>query len=297
MKVSLLGTGLMGRGMVRSLLRAGHEVRAWNRTRAKAEEAVGNASHVAPTPAEAARGADVVLSMLADPAALLAVYEGPEGALQGLRRGAVVIDSSTVNPATIQRLAEGVEAKGASLLDAPVFGSKNEAESGGLGFMVGGDAAVFEKMKPIFSCLGKAATLMGPRGSGSAAKLVWNLVVSVHLEAVLEGLALAAKAGLDPGLMYDVLMTGRAKCGIAEMKCPPLLKGDFTPFFALKLMDKDLRLALETADALRVPMPALAAAKQVFTACMGAGQAEEDFSTIVKFHERNAGVSVRRRQG
>lgn len=289
----------MGRGMVRSLQRAGHEVRAWNRTRAKAEEAVGDASKVASTPAEAARGADVVISMLADPAALLAVYEGPEGALQGLRRGAVVIDSSTVSPPTIQKLAAGVEAKGAKLLDAPVFGSKNEAENGGLGFMVGGDAAVFEAMKPILvGGLGKSAVHMGPQGAGSAAKLVWNLVVSIHLEAVLEGLALAAKAGLDPGLMFDVLMTGRAKCGIAEMKGPPLLKGDFTPFFALKLMDKDLRLALETADALRVPMPALAAAKQVFTACMGTpGQADEDFSTIVKHHERVAGVSVRRRQG
>jgi 3-hydroxyisobutyrate dehydrogenase-like beta-hydroxyacid dehydrogenase len=207
-----------------------------------------------------------------------------------------VIDSSTVNPPTIQRLAAGVEAKGAKLLDAPVFGSKDEAENGGLGFMVGGDAAVFEAMKPILvGCLGKSATHMGPQGAGSAAKLVWNLVVSVHLEAVVEGLALAAKAGLDPGMMFDVLMTGRAKCGIAEMKGPPLLKGDFTPFFSLKLMDKDLRLALETADALRVPMPALAAAKQVFTACMGNGQAEEDFSTIVKHHERVAGVSVRRK--
>jgi 3-hydroxyisobutyrate dehydrogenase len=296
MKISLLGTGLMGRGMVHSLLRGGHEVRAWNRTRAKAEEAVGDPSKVASTPVDAARGADVVLSMLSDPAALAAVYEGPEGALEGLRRGAVVIDSSTVNPPTIQRLAAGVEAKGAKLLDAPVFGSKNEAENGGLGFMVGGDAEVFEKMKPLLAgCLGKSATHMGPQGAGSAAKLVWNLVVSVHLEAVLEGLALAAKAGLDPGMMFDVLMTGRAKCGIAEMKGPPLLKGDFTPFFSLKLMDKDLRLALETADALRVPMPALAAAKQVFTACMGNGQAEEDFSTIVKHHERVAGVSVRRK--
>jgi len=295
MKVSLLGTGLMGRGMARSLLRAGHDVRVWNRTRAKAEEAVGDPTRVAATAAEAARGADVVLSMLADPAALLAVFDGPDGALAGLRPGTVVIDSSTVNPPTIHRLAALVGAKGAHLLDAPVFGSKNEAENGQLGFMVGGDAAVFERMKPVFGCLGKAATLMGPQGAGSAAKLVWNLTVSVQLEAILEGLALAAKAGLDPGLMYDVLMTGRAKSGIAEMKCPPLLKGDFTPFFALKLMDKDLRLALETADALKVPMPALAAVKQVFTACMGAGQSEEDFSTIVKHHERVAGVQVRRK--
>lgn len=296
MKVSLLGTGLMGRGMARSLLRGGHEVRAWNRTRAKAEEAVGDPSKVVDTPAEAARGADVVISMLADPAALLAVYEGPDGALAGLRRGGVVIDSSTVNPPTVQRLAAQVVAKGAALLDAPVFGSKNEAESGGLGFMVGGDREVFERMKPLLAgCLGKAATYMGPQGAGSAAKLVWNLVVSVELEAVLEGLTLASKAGLDPGLMYDVLMTGRARCGIAEMKCPPLLQGDFTPFFALKLMDKDLRLALETADALKVPMPALAATKQVFTSCMGLGQADEDFSTIVKHHERTASTSVRRR--
>lgn len=295
MKISLLGTGLMGRGMARSLLRAGHDVRVWNRTRAKAEEAVGDPKRAAATAAEAAREAEVVITMLADPAALLGVFEGPDGALAGLRAGTVVIDSSTVNPPTIHRLAALLQAKGVALLDAPVFGSKNEAENGSLGFMVGGDAAVFEKMKPVFACLGKSATLMGGQGAGSAAKLVFNQTVSVQLNAVLEGLALATKAGLDPGLMFDVLMSGRAKSAIAEMKCPPLLRGDFTPFFALKLMDKDLRLALETAEALKVPMPALAAVKQVFTACMGAGQAEEDFSTIVKHHERNAGVVVRRR--
>jgi 3-hydroxyisobutyrate dehydrogenase len=286
----------MGRGMVRSLLRAGHSVRVWNRTRAKAEEAAGDPRLVAASPAMAVRGADFALTMLADPAALEAVYEGPDGLLAGLEAKTIVIDSSTVSPPVILKLAAKVKANGASMLDAPVFGSKNEAENGQLGFMVGGEPAVFEKAKAVLvGVLGKAATLMGPQGAGSAAKLVWNLVVSVQLEGVLEGLALAAKAGLDPGLMYDVLMTGRAKCGIAEMKLPNVLKNDFTPFFALKLMDKDLRLALETAEALKVPMPALAAAKQVFTACMAQGQADEDFSTIVKHHERLAGVEVRRK--
>jgi 3-hydroxyisobutyrate dehydrogenase len=296
LSVAVLGTGLMGRGMVRSLLRAGHSVRVWNRTRAKAEEAAGDPKLVAASPAHAVRGVDFALTMLADPAALNAVFEGADGLLDGLQSKTVVIDSSTVSPPVILRLAEKVKAKGASMLDAPVFGSKNEAENGQLGFMVGGDPAVFERAKPLLvGVLGKAATLMGPQGAGSAAKLVWNLVVSIQLEGVLEGLALAAKAGLDPGLVYDVLMTGRAKCGIAEMKLPNVLKGDFQPFFALKLMDKDLRLALETAEALKVPMPALAAAKQVFTACMAQGQAEEDFSTIVKHHERLAGVEVRRK--
>jgi 3-hydroxyisobutyrate dehydrogenase len=234
--------------------------------------------------------------MLADPPALNAVFEAPDGLLAGLEAKTVVIDSSTVSPPVILRLAEKVRARGAAMLDAPVFGSKNEAENGQLGFMVGGEPAVFEKAKPLLvGCLGKAATLMGPQGAGSAAKLVFNLVVSVQLEGVLEGLTLAAKAGLEPGLMFDVLMSGRAKCGIGEMKGPNVLKRDFSPFFALKLMDKDLRLALETAEALRVPMPALAAAKQVFTAAMAAGQAEEDFSTIVKHHERLAGVEVRRK--
>lgn len=291
--IGFVGTGIMGRGMARSLARKGHAVRVYNRTRAKALE-VGEGTVVVESAAEAAREADVVCTMLPDPPALLEAVEGPRGILETIRKGAVLIDSSTVSPQAILRVAARLKEKGAHVIDAPVFGSKNEAEKGELGFMVGGDRAVFEGVQDLFAgCMGKSARYIGPSGSGSTAKLVFNLVIAVTLEGFNEGMALAAKAGLDPQVMYEVLMSGRARAGILEMKGPNVLKRDFTPFFHLKLMEKDLSLALDAAHALKVPMPALSAAKQVFTACMGYGLADEDFSTTIKFFERATGTEIK----
>ena len=289
--IGFVGTGLMGRGMARSLIRRGHALRIYNRTRAKAEEVAQLGGAVAATPAEAARGADVVVSMLADPKALADCFEGPHGVLSALRPGAVVVDSSTVSPPATQKLAAQVRAREAHLLDAPVFGSKNEAENGALGLIVGGDRAVFDSVQDVLSCLGKS-TYMGPGGMGVTAKLVVNLVIASELEAFHEGMVMATKAGLDPDLMYSVLMNSRARSGIFEMKGPNILKRDFTSFFPLRLMDKDMRLTLETAKELGVAMPVVQAVKEVLGACMAAGQAEEDMSAAIKHLERVGGVEV-----
>ena len=289
--IGFVGTGLMGRGMARSLLRNGHAVRVWNRTRSKAEDVARAGATVAASPADAARGADVVVTMLADPAAVTACFEGPDGILSALKRGAVVIDSSTVSPPSTRRLGELIAKASGHLLDAPVFGSKNEAENGSLGFIVGGDRAVFDSVQDVFSALGKS-TYMGPAGMGASAKLVVNLVIASELQAFHEGMVMATKIGLDPDLMYGVLMNSRARAGIFEMKGPSILRRDFEAFFPLRLMDKDMRLALETADALQLPLPVVRAVKNVLGQCMSAGQAEEDFSSAVKHLERAAGVQV-----
>jgi 3-hydroxyisobutyrate dehydrogenase len=289
--IGFVGTGLMGRGMARSLIRKGHAVRVYNRTRAKAEEVAQLGAAVAATPADAARGASVVVTMLADPQAVAACYEGPDGLLSALSKDAVVIDSSTVSPPTTRTMAAAVRAKGGHLLDAPVFGSKNEAETGALGFIVGGDRAVFDSVQDVLSCMGKT-TYLGPTGMGATAKLVVNLVIASELEAFYEGMVMAVKAGLDPDQMYSILMNSRAKSGIFEMKGPNILKRDFTTFFPLRLMDKDLRLALETADALRVQMPVVQAVKAVLGACVAAGQGDEDMSSAIRHLERAGGVEV-----
>ncbi len=289
--VGFVGTGLMGRGMARSLIRKGHALCIYNRTRAKAEEVAKAGGRVAATPAEAARGADVVFTMLADPAAVAACFEGPDGILSTLQKGAIVIDSSTVSPPSTRRMADLVAAKGGRLLDAPVFGSKNEAENGALGFIVGGDRAAFDAAQDVFGALGKS-TYMGPSGMGASAKLVVNLVIAGELQAFHEGMVMATKIGLDPDLMYGVLMNSRARAGIFEMKGPSILKRDFEAFFPLRLMDKDMRLALETADDLNLPLPVVRAVKEVLGACMSAGQSEEDFSSAIKHLERAAQVQV-----
>jgi 3-hydroxyisobutyrate dehydrogenase len=289
--IGFVGTGLMGRGMARSLIRKGHSLQVYNRTRAKAEAVVQLGGNVAATPAEAARGADIVVTMLADPQAVSRCFEGPDGILSTLQKGAVVIDSSTVSPPSTQKTAEAVRARGGHLLDAPVFGSKNEAENGALGFIVGGDRAVFDSVQDVFSCMGKS-TYVGPTGLGATAKLVVNLVIASELEAFYEGMLLATKAGLDPDQMYSILMNSRARAGIFEMKGPPILKRDFSVFFPLKLMDKDMRLALEAAEALGLSMPGVRAVKEVLAACVRDGQAEEDVSAAIKHLERAGGVEV-----
>ena len=218
--IGFIGLGLMGRGMARTLIRKGHQVSLYNRTRAKAEEVASLGGKVVATPAEAAREADVVFTMVSDPPALFEVVEGPQGLLQTIRAGAVVIDSSTVSPQATLRVAGLLQARGASMLDAPVFGSKNEAENGQLGFMIGGDRKVFESVQDLFDgCLGKSARYIGAQGMGAYAKLVFNLTICVMLEGLNEGLTLAAKAGIDPGLMFDVLMGGRVKAEIGRASC------------------------------------------------------------------------------
>jgi 3-hydroxyisobutyrate dehydrogenase-like beta-hydroxyacid dehydrogenase len=229
--------------------------------------------------------------MLADPRAVDDCFEGPDGILSALSKDAVVIDSSTVSPPTTQKTAAAVRAKGAHLLDAPVFGSKNEAETGALGFIVGGDRAVFDSVQDVLSCMGKSSHV-GATGMGATAKLVVNLVIAGELEAFYEGMVMATKAGLDPDQMYSILMNSRARSGIYEMKGPNILKRDFTAFFPLRLMDKDMRLALETADALGVSMPVVQAVKAVLGACVAAGQADEDMSSAIRHLERAGGVEV-----
>jgi 3-hydroxyisobutyrate dehydrogenase-like beta-hydroxyacid dehydrogenase len=295
-RIAVLGIGLMGRGMARRLVGAGHDVRVWNRTRAKAEDVAGAGATLAATPAEAAAGANAVVLMLADPAAVRDVAEGPEGFLSALDPGAVVIDSSTVSLESTVWLAEHARGRDAALLDAPVFGSKDAAEKGELGFMVGGDAAVIERALPLLERMGTRIFHVGPTGSGTLCKLVFNLVVATTLEAWNEGMVLAAKAGLDLDRVLEVILGGRARAGIIEMKSGPVLRRDFTPFFPVRLMAKDLGLALDAGKALGVPMPAVAATLETLASAARSGDPEEDFSAGIKVLERQAGVVVASRR-
>jgi 3-hydroxyisobutyrate dehydrogenase/2-hydroxy-3-oxopropionate reductase len=290
--VGFIGTGLMGRGMARNLIRKGYSVKIWNRTQAKAQEVAELGGVVAKTPADAASGAEVVVMMLADPTAVLEVVEGPNGILTTIPRGAVVIDSSTISPLTTRRVAEALRGRGADLLDAPVFGSKNDSEKGELGFILGGDKAVLEKIQDVLQCMGKIFHV-GPSGMGTFAKLVVNHIICVTLEAMNEGMMLATKAGLDPDVMMNIIQSSRARSGIIEMKGPQVLKGDFAPFFALRLMNKDMGLVLDAAHSLNVPMPLAAIVKEIYSTCMAEGWGEEDFCATIKWLEKSTKIEVR----
>lgn len=289
--IGFIGTGLMGSGMARRLIRHGHALRIYNRTRSKAEEVARLGGYVADSPADAARGAEVVVTMLSDPPALLGVVEGADGILATLPRGAVLIDSSTVSPPTTLRVRGLLEGKGADMLDAPVFGSKNEAERGELGFIVGGERAVLDRVQPVLDAMGRTLHV-GGNGMGAYAKLVVNLVIAGTLQAFNEGMVLATRAGIDPEAMAQILLSSRARSGIIEMKAPQVLRRDFSPFFPLQLMAKDMRLVLETAASLGLELPVASALGEVYSACLAAGLGGEDFCATIKSLERGAGAEV-----
>lgn len=290
--IGFLGAGLMGGGMAHNLIRKGHSVRVYNRTRAKAEEVARVGGTVADCPADAVRGADVVVTMLADPSALMAVMEGEQGVFAAIERGATLIDSSTVSPSTTLEILKRVRAKGADMLDAPVMGSKNEAENGTLGFIIGGDKETLERVRDVLECMGRINHI-GGNGKGANAKLVANLIVACTLQAFNEGMVLATKAGVDPEAMLEVILGSRARSGIIEMKAPQIMKRDFTPFFPLQLMGKDMRLAVETAESLGLQLPLVATLKEFYANCLADGLADEDFAATIKRLEKQAGVEVK----
>lgn len=292
MNIGFIGTGLMGTGMARSLIRKGHHVRVYNRTRAKAEAVAQLGGEVADSPADAARDADVIVTMLADPAALLGVVEGENGILSSIKPGAVLIDSSTVSPPATLKVLELLKSKGADMLDAPVFGSKNEAEKGELGFIVGGDKEVLARVQPVLDCMGRT-NHVGGNGMGAYAKLVVNLVIAGTLQAFNESMVLATKAGLDPDAMLKIILSSRAKSGIIEMKAPQIMKRDFSPFFPLQLMAKDMRLVLESAASLGVQLPFATALSGIYAGCLNAGLGTEDFAATIKPLEKQAALEVK----
>jgi 3-hydroxyisobutyrate dehydrogenase-like beta-hydroxyacid dehydrogenase len=292
-KIGFIGLGIMGQPMALNLLKAGHKLTVYNRSAGKAETLKQAGAQVAATPAAAAKDAEFVIIIVTDSAAVEEVVLGKDGILGTVASGAVVIDSSTISPAVSRKMACHAAGKGASWLDAAVTGSKHGAEKGELTFMVGGDRQVFERALPILEVLGKKHIYCGPNGLGLSAKLAQNTIQATLLEIFCEGLVLAAKAGVAPKTMHEILQSSLARAGLTDFKAPFIFRGDFTPYFPLKLMHKDLELATEAGYALGVPMPTLAAVKEVYGACKAQGKGDLDYAAVVTFLEELAGVKAR----
>lgn len=288
MNVGFIGLGLMGRPMAENVLKAGYPLTVYNRTaeKAKALEAAG--AKVAPSPVEIGRVSEVVITMVSDPTALEAVVLGESGVLQGTRPGTVLVDMSTVSPACIRKLAAAARAQGVELLDAPVTGGVTGAAAASLILMVGGDAALLERVKPLLLTMAKQIVHLGPLGAGSTMKLATQVLGATIVTSLAEVLAFGVKAGLKPEAMLEVL-ADRSRLVVSRTK--PILTGDFRPQFSLKLSQKDVMLALDTARAIQFPMFIGSAVGEVLTAGLGQGMAEEDYACIVKFFEGLAGVS------
>lgn len=291
--IGFIGLGIMGQPMALNLVKAGHPVTVFNRTAAKAEPLKQAGAQVASSPAEAAANADFVISIVSDTPAMEEVVMGKGGIMESLRQGAIVIDSSTISPVASRKFACKVAGKGASWLDAPVTGSKHMAEKGELTYMVGGDREAFDRAMPVLQVLGKKHIYCGAHGLGLAAKLSQNVIQSTMVEVFCEGLVLAAKAGLKPHIMMEVIQGSMARASLTDFKAPFIFKGDFTPYFPLKLMHKDLTLAMESAYAQNVPMPTAAAVKEVYGAAKAQGKGDLDYAAVVTFLEELAKVQVR----
>jgi 3-hydroxyisobutyrate dehydrogenase-like beta-hydroxyacid dehydrogenase len=280
--VALVGIGRMGSAMARALSAAGLALVVHNRTRDRAEGLAAEVgAQVAATPAEAASLVDVTLTMLADDAAVEAVYGGPDGLLDGARRDAVLVDLSTAAPATLRAFAERAAAAGVGLLDAPVSGSVATATSGQLTLMVGGDAAALERARPALEPLAKTIIHIGPLGSGAAMKLAVNTVIFGLNEAVAEGLVLAEAAGIDRALAYGVIADSAAGAPYVGYKRAAFVEPEATPVaFALDLAAKDLRLIDALATALGVPMPQARLNHDVVRAAAAQLGGDADFSRV-----------------
>jgi 3-hydroxyisobutyrate dehydrogenase-like beta-hydroxyacid dehydrogenase len=283
--VGFIGLGLMGRPMVRNLLKAGQTVVVWNRTRGKSDELAKEGARVATTAREAAAAADVLFTIVSDPPALESVLWG-EGALEALRKGSVLVDSSTVSPVLERRIAEECAKRGVECLDAPVTGGTWGAEKGELVFMVGGEAATLARVESLLAAMGKKWFHLGPHGAGQIVKLAMNLLLALEVQALSEALALVTGAGIPGENLVGVMQASMARAAVLDVKAPLILKQDYTPSFPLRLMHKDLGLALDLANQIGMPLPACAAAREVYSAVKGAAKEDVDYAAVARFWQK-----------
>ena len=281
--IGFIGLGLMGKPMARNLLKAGFSVTVWNRTAARAEDLVREGAKLGADPAATAAQADVLITIVSDPPAVEKVLWGANGALAALRRGSVLIDSSTISPELARRAASACEERGVGYLDAPVTGGTWGAEKGELVFMVGGKGDALEKARPVLEAMGKRIFHLGPNGSGQTVKLAMNLILALQVEALAEALALVTHAGVAGERLVEVLQASMARAAVLDVKAPLILKNEYPPSFPLRLMHKDMRLALELAREEKITLPAAAASYATYSAVKDSSKDDPDYAAVARF--------------
>ena len=294
-KISYLGLGTMGSGMVSNLLKAGYELTVWNRNVERNKPFARKGARVADTPANAVRDVDLVMYSLSNDQAVEEVVFGANGILSGIKAGQVAMDMSTVLRATSLHEQEAYSKRGADFLDAPVFGSKKEAADAKLWIMAAGKRDAFEKVKPVLQHLGQTIHYFGKNGNAAAMKLVGNLIVALEMEALAEGLVLAQKAGLDLSTVMEVVKVADFRSPLLVSNGQNILKRNFSTSFALKLMLKDAGLIEKFAGSLQSPIPALRVVQKNLESAVALGFGKENASAVIKALEKEAGVEVKAR--
>jgi 3-hydroxyisobutyrate dehydrogenase-like beta-hydroxyacid dehydrogenase len=288
-RIGFAGLGLMGGRMARNLLKKGFPLTVWNRTPGRCEPLAKDGARVAKNPWDLAEHSDVVVACVADPPAVERLVFAEDGLLGAVRPGFRYLECSTVSPDTTRRVQAALRERGADALEAPVTGSKNGAENGTLLFMTGGDEAVHEELMPVMMAMGTKAIRCGEMGQGSTVKLIGNGVISFMLEALCEGVVLGRKAGVPLETIVEVIQASGYASPYYAFKGAAMAKRDFDEHFAIDLLVKDQTLMLQQAAALKVPMPGLAAVREVFQSARAQGFGREDICAVVKSLELAAG--------
>lgn len=293
MKIGFIGLGIMGKPMAKNLLKAGYELAVYDIIAAPVKEVVAAGAKAGTSSKDVAAKGDLIITMLPNSPHVKEAILGKNGVIEGAKPGSIVVDMSSIAPLAAQEVATELAKKGVEMLDAPVSGGEPKAIEGTLAIMVGGKAEVFEKVKPTLLKMGTSAVLCGEIGSGNVTKLANQIIVALNIAAMSEALVLAAKAGVDPGRVYQAIRGGLAGSTVLDAKAPMVLKGNYKPGFRIELHIKDLQNALDTAHALGVPVPLTSGIMEIMQALRVDGKQKDDHGGVIQFYEKLAGQIVR----
>jgi 2-hydroxy-3-oxopropionate reductase len=280
--------------MVKNLLKAGHQVTAYDIVPAGLEDVVAAGAQKGSSPKDVAGKTDIVITMVPDGPEVEQAVLGPNGVIEGVKKGATVIDMSSISPMVAQKVGAALEARGVDFLDAPVSGGEPKAIEGTLAIMVGGKQDVFDKMEPILKTMGATVTLTGKVGAGNVTKLANQIMVAVNIAAMSEALVLATKAGLDPEVVFNAVKAGLAGSTVLNVKAPMVYSRNFKPGFRIRLHQKDLRNALLAAESLKVSLPLTSTVQNMLIDLMNNGKGDLDHSAIVQVIEQASAVEVKK---
>lgn len=291
-RIGFIGLGIMGRGMAANILRAGFPLTVWNRTRERTEDLKAAGAQVADSPAGLAAGSDIIITCVSDTPDVQDVILGNEGVLGGVRPGSLVIDMSTISPAATREIAAALAEVGVAMLDAPISGGSEGAAKGTLSIMVGGEAEALARAMPVLEAMGQRITHVGPAGAGQTVKLVNQVMVVGNCLAMCEGLMLAEAGGVDLARALEAVSAGAAGSWMLSNRGPQILARDWRPGFTIALQQKDLRLVLEAADQLGVPVPGTGLIFQLYRTLEAQGLQGDGNHALVKALEALAGFEV-----
>ena len=291
-RIGFIGLGIMGRGMARNILKAGFPLRVWNRTASRTDELAAEGAGPASSPGDLAFHSDIIITCVSDTPDVEQVLLGEGGVIHGARPGSLVIDMSTISPQATQRIAAQLAERHIHMLDAPVSGGSEGAARGTLSIMVGGDIAQFERALPVFQAMGTTITHLGPIGAGQTTKLVNQILVVGHALAMSEALLFAQAGGVDLRKALEAVSGGAAGSWMLSNRGPQILARDWRPGFTIDLQQKDIRLVLQEADRLGVPLPGTALIHQLYRTLQARGLGHEGNHALIKALENLAGIEV-----